>query len=288
MKEYYCKILGVSSHASAQEIKKAYRKKALIYHPDKNPTDAAMEKFIAIQEAYEYLSNPPKISTGKQYSYKDFNHPEKAQSEEEKKQRFKEAQERYEQQKAREKAENEAYFSKISQGRLWNYFRFIMCFSTLLAGLLVLDQYLPSRWVKDQVTHGDPRVYYEGFNRESVSPLYTASGQGLWLPRQYFYEIVEGKNIYLEESFILREVKHLAFFNRQGEWVTSFTDYSVQSIYWVIVILLLIPLITYLAKSRTLLYSFLFQFSVYFYTLFILVVLCSNQRWLHLLTLGYL
>jgi len=60
-KRDYYEVLEVSKNATTEEIKKAYRKKALQYHPDKNPDNKeAEEKFKEGNEAYEILSNPDK------------------------------------------------------------------------------------------------------------------------------------------------------------------------------------------------------------------------------------
>ena len=55
-KDYY-DVLGVSKSANKDELKKAYRKLAMKYHPDRNPDDSqAAEKFKELSEAYEILS----------------------------------------------------------------------------------------------------------------------------------------------------------------------------------------------------------------------------------------
>ncbi len=57
----YYKILGINRNATAEEIKKAFRKLAVKYHPDKNPGDKkAEERFKEINEAYDVLSNDEK------------------------------------------------------------------------------------------------------------------------------------------------------------------------------------------------------------------------------------
>ena len=69
-KRDYYDVLGVSKSASASEIKKAYRKLAIKYHPDKNPGDKkAEEKFKEAAEAYEVLSNAEKKQRYDQFGH---------------------------------------------------------------------------------------------------------------------------------------------------------------------------------------------------------------------------
>lgn len=69
-KRDYYEVLEVTRTASGEEIKKAYRKMAIKYHPDKNPGDKeSEEKFKEAAEAYEILSNPDKKSRYDQYGH---------------------------------------------------------------------------------------------------------------------------------------------------------------------------------------------------------------------------
>ncbi|MEI6019744.1 MAG: molecular chaperone DnaJ [Bacteroidota bacterium] len=73
-KRDYYEILGVAKNAGEDEIKKAYRKLAIKYHPDKNPNDKSSEdKFKEAAEAYEILSNPEKKQRYDQFGHAGVN-----------------------------------------------------------------------------------------------------------------------------------------------------------------------------------------------------------------------
>ena len=72
--EDYYKVLGLTKSATSDEIKRAYRRLAVKYHPDKNPGNkAAEEKFKKVSEAYEVLSDPKKRADYDQFGPDMFN-----------------------------------------------------------------------------------------------------------------------------------------------------------------------------------------------------------------------
>ena len=70
----YYETLGISKDASAADIKKAFKKKAMKYHPDRNAGDKESEKkFKEVKEAFDVLSDPQKKSMYDQFGTTDFN-----------------------------------------------------------------------------------------------------------------------------------------------------------------------------------------------------------------------
>lgn len=124
----YFKILGIPPTNDKGIIKKAYRKKAFQYHPDRNKLPSAHDKFIKLTEAYEYLLEGPKPR--KKSGFTATKTAEEVLAE-----RMRRARERYQQAQKKEAEEEIAYFNELTTGRkgqAFKYFGFVALFVGLL------------------------------------------------------------------------------------------------------------------------------------------------------------
>ena len=292
----YFEILEIQPTKDEKVIRRAYRKLALKYHPDKNPIDEAHVKFIQISEAHENLLAAIEHSNRTdeerdEYVRSKSNVAHNAQPDKSDKEiyeeRLRQAKKRYEEMKRREAEENEAYYQKISSGTNWKLFRVVMIGCLLFSIIFILDsQFLPSRWQKSEVVGHNRVLNYGGIIYNRIVPLKISTGEKIWVEPSFASSAIASKTIFIERSFFFRDIKSMTTWEN-GKWFSSVGDFSVMGTFPLVPIFLIIPFLTFIIKGRTLSFSLLFNISLYMYGLILLSLMIINDRWIHMITLGF-
>ena len=188
-------ILGITQAASEQEIKKAYRKLALQYHPDKNKSADATEKFNLIQQAYDVLSNSQLRA---HYDYTLVFGTQQNTLEEEVTFRNNHRNPRY---RARsnyqhaDKGPTERYVAMVS---VLGYFKKINYLSIALLLFIVTDYFLPHKTEKLEIADvmqrrsGNQYIYY----------LVFTNGGKLDFPRNSEIFLYRGDDLFIHYSWL--------------------------------------------------------------------------------------
>jgi hypothetical protein len=276
-KTKYYQVFGLRDNAAKSEIRSAYRKLAMQYHPDKNPDPKAHQLFVDLTEAYHILLNDDYLPTvtaappGR-----------KSRSESD---RIREAQDRLKQQQFREQNEQDRFFKRLTTGQSWRLFRGFAMVSTVLALLLLIDPLLPSHLEEHVVKSYSSK--YNGIEHSDIRYIHTEKDLNLFVENPHAGMLTTDPVIVVERSWL--------FWNPTRVWYESLffrhsypVDFSAINLYPAIPILFLVPAFTVFYRRQSYWFSIAYYFSRYIVLACVIYLLFSQQRWIHLLTFGFL
>jgi curved DNA-binding protein CbpA len=279
LKKYYNR-LGLSEAASSEDVRRQYRKLAMKYHPDRNPSESAQEEFLQITEAYEILTGKKKVIHSRGSNRTGSARPQQ-------KERVREARKRHYEQVIREQQETEMYFKGLLKSRGWKVIKFSAVVGVILSLCLTLDLFLPHHFSKDRITHYALDVYSSGQAIDKrVSLVKTSKNEEYWIGELDFSFYGQYPDFYVQESWIFHDPTHLVSIQR-GRFALYPVEYTYFSFVYLLIPIFLVPVFTWYYRRKTITFTILYYLSIYLSTGLMILFLVSNMHWLHFFTLGF-
>ena len=268
MNKYY-KILGLPNQSDKKLVKRAYRRLAMKYHPDKNDDRKANEKFILINEAYAKIMD----ESAHQNSWNTYQNKKAKAKEEELKKRMQWAKKYAQYKKDQEERIAEITYNKIQHSALgWIYpliswvcigFAFLLFLDFMVMNTKDLDVDFDRSYV-DMATEKDVLLFKDKESEEYIGEFAVHIDD---VKRLEFSKKVKYK---CQLTPIFNELVTLTFYH-QDENIKIFNHYSVYRAAYIILFFLLTPVITLISKGP----NFLHVFCVYFVSGFASLTLLS-------------
>lgn len=278
LKKYF-DILGLPENASPQEIRKQFRALAMRYHPDKNTTLNAKDKFLQLTEAYEIL-------IGKKNAPVELTARNRAKKEKSNEERMREAKKKHFDQLYKEQQENERYFKSLFTGKKWRILKKTSILGPILSVLLVLDMFLPNHYENDKILTFEQILPSDNALQQN-SLVRTEKGNSYWISGINYAFYSELPAVLIERSWLFHIPKKV--FAMQRLATTSYSvHFTFLSEFFVVCLLFCLPLFVRIYKKKTVLYTVLYHVSLYLSTALMIWFLVWEDHWAHLLVLGFL
>ncbi len=284
----FYRTLGLASNASSIEVKSAYRNLAKKYHPDKNPSKEAHDRFLKITEAYEVICGyrpAPKTVESKQSTWKNSTQNTQAnrtpeQEQLEKAIRFK----IYKERMAKiEYLKQLKRYQPLRSGMNSTLFNTIVLFSLLSLMLVTLDYYLPSRLSKHRVDFW----LLEGYSSFYETNVYTLNFDDIRsanIVGNGVMHLSENDVFFIEKSRIMKEPRAIYMPSKLDFWKLDFSQ-SMFAFLPYVYMLLLIPIGAWLTRKNIWFFHYWFYPTIYASGPFLLYFFFDQLRIIRILQL---
>lgn len=275
-------LLGLPNTANEQEIRKQYKKMAMRLHPDVNPDPKAHEAFVLLSKAVQILLDP---------DYKDpiteRKTTRKATSEtpEERLERMKVAKERYEYQRKQQQADNHSYFLSLTTGFRWKIYQLIAFTSLFVALAMSTEYFLPVHYEND-VFVGYTKSKNNGIIKDNITKIQLEKRGNYYAQLNPYAWYSSYPEVQIETTWFLHTPIKMISHDDFKRYRTLF-DFHLGSIQFLLIPLFLVPMVPYLWRRKKLWFVFLYQLSFWGISLLLCYMLLTQNRFVHLLTLGF-
>lgn len=298
----YYSILGLSPVASADEVKKAYRKMVMLYHPDKNPDPAAHQHFLLCVQAYEIIIGKRAVPSEEKVHYQQpastgtsQRRSASSRSGMTREERIRRAQEYQRRQEEEERIYHEGIYNKITRTFRWTVYRCTCIFLLFYALALIIDDFLPTYFEK--VTLDGIEMDVPGWRHERLLELHFEEGGSVCVPMSEIWYDLKSNSYYNDEGgteeFLLYKSGWLKIEKKlckvhEGNRKCYSLDRNLSSIRYLIVILCILPFLNFYFRTTS--YGFLLRYYATQYGIVAIAVLSLilEGRFVHLFTLGYM
>ena len=270
VRKEYLKILGLNEHANDEQIKKAWKKKVLQFHPDKNPNDNAQIEFIKVCDAYQKLSDrtfekiEESIQPEANKFYKKYNQNLTPEDVEKRRQKAREH--------SKYKEMYEEYILSISynglrKSFLYKFSNIVAICSLIIGSILFLDYAVLEPKIETAVTLN---YYYDVDN--IVYSVYDLNYQIPTEKREYeisaafscenYKSLSYNSFIKVYKSRILNE--NISFSREKDTFETSMINrFSIYIAFWIFIVLFFLPILNFAIRGPNTLYLVIVHINAY-------------------------